>query len=325
MSAVQAALDALRLWSRRIGPVSALESAHRGWAGGEAAVWTAVTVRGERFILKDVAGKPGAGRAESEYRLLRHLEASGVPVAVPIPSDAGELSVKERGSTYLLYPSLPVDDTLPPGGMREVYANVGAALARLHRALAAYSGPVDSWTMDLPRAVFEEAVPRLRTALPASDGERFGRVVAGLRAEMVAALEDLPLQYIHGDCHGGNYLLYRGDVSGFVDLDHVPRGPRVYDLGYLLADHAKARFLGNDAHRGWLADSPWLLVGYERESPLSERERHAIRFVMLATQVLFVDWFLRHGRDELARPNLAAFHWIYRHGGTIARRITGLA
>jgi Ser/Thr protein kinase RdoA (MazF antagonist) len=139
---------------------------------------------------------------------------------------------------------------------------------------------------------------------------------------MAAALSDLPLQLIHGDCHGGNYLLYRGDVSGFVDLDHLPTGPRVYDIGYLLADMAKARFVGIPAHDDWLAHAGQVIAGYERESSLSKREKDALWFVMLATQVLFVDWFLAHQKDELARKNLAALYWIEQRRREIADRIS---
>jgi Ser/Thr protein kinase RdoA (MazF antagonist) len=141
---------------------------------------------------------------------------------------------------------------------------------------------------------------------------------------MTAALRDLPTQLIHGDCHGGNILLYRRQVSGFVDLDHLPTGPRVYDLGYLLADMAKAPFVGVPAHRGWLQHFHRLIAGYEGESRMSEREKGALWYVMLATQVLFVDWFLQHGRDELARRNLAAFHWIDAQEDEIRRRIASV-
>jgi hypothetical protein len=48
---------------------------------------------------------------------------------------------------------LPADHTIPPADIKQVYANIGAAVARLHQALAVYPGQVDSWTMDLPHTV----------------------------------------------------------------------------------------------------------------------------------------------------------------------------
>ncbi len=324
MTDTQHARDALRFWTQRTGPIAGLEAAHQNWAGGEATVWTVITECGERFILKNIAGKLNATRIETEYDLLRHLHASGVPVAVPILSDDGQLGPRDQDGVYLLYPQLPVDHAIPPAGLRQVYAHIGAAVARLHKALACYSGQIDSWTMDLPRRVFEEALPHIRSALTGQERAAFFGVMAALEAEMAPALDNLPVQTIHGDCHGGNYLLYRGDVSGFVDLDHLPKGPRVYDIGYLLADMAKAQFFGNLAHPSWLEHFDQVIAGYDRENSLSRREKDALWFVMLATQVIFVEWFLIHGRDDLARKNLDAFHWLYRHGDEIIRRISSV-
>jgi Ser/Thr protein kinase RdoA (MazF antagonist) len=321
---MRGARDALRFWARCIGPIAGLEAGHQNWAGEQGTVWAVITARGERFILKDIAGKLNAKRVRTEYDLLCHLQACGVPVAVPVLTDGGQLCRVDGERVYVLYPRLPGDHHVPGGDMRRVYANIGAAVARLHKALACYPGQIDSWTMDLRHRVFEEAVPRITRALTGDDGDRFADIMAALEGEMTAGLDDLPMQYIHGDCHGGNYLLYRGEVSGFVDLDHLPIGPRVYDIGYLLADMAKARFFDNHAHAGWLADFPCVLAGYQQESSLSGREKDAIWFVMLATQVLFVEWFLGHDRDDLARKNLAAFHWIYRHGDQIARRMSNI-
>ncbi len=311
-------------WARRVGPIAGLEAAYQGWAGGEATAFAVTTERGEQFVLKNIRGKLNAERVDTEYDLLRHLQASGVPVAVPVPPDGGRLCVEDRDGVYLLYPMLPVDHAVPSDGVEQVYAHIGAAVARLHVALAAYPGQVDSWTMDLPRTLTEEAIPRIGRALTGQDRDTFQRLVALLEEEMAAALSDLPTQLIHGDCHGGNYLLYRGDVSGFVDLDHLPTGPRVYDVGYLLADMAKAQFFDNHAHRGWLQHFHHVVIGYQRENRLSRREKDALWFVMLATQLLFVDWFFQHDRDELALVNLAAFYWIHRQRDEITGRIACL-
>jgi Ser/Thr protein kinase RdoA (MazF antagonist) len=85
---------------------------------------------------------------------------------------------------------------------------------------------------------------------------------------------------------------------------------------------AKAQFFDNHAHRDWLEHFHHVIAGYHRENSLSRRERDALWAVMIATQVLFVDWFFQHRRDELAIKNLEAFYWIYRHGDEIARRIS---
>lgn len=324
MTEIQRARDALGFWTRHIGPITGLEAAHQNWAGCEMTVWTVTTEGGEQFILKDITGRLNARRIETEYDLLRHLQARGVPVAVPTLSDDGQIGVKDQERIYLLYPLLPADHHVPPADIKRVYANIGAAVARLHKALATYPGQIDSWTMNLPHRIFEEAMPRVQDLLSGQDAEAFRQAIVALKDEMEEALGNLPMQYIHGDCHGGNYLLYRGDVSGFIDLDHLPIGPRAYDIGYLLADMAKAQFFDNHAHQGWLDSFDCVIAGYQQESSLSGREKDALWFIMLATQVLFVDWFLEHNQDELAGKNLGAFYWIYRHRAEITCRISGV-
>ena len=93
---------------------------------------------------------------------------------------------------------------------------------------------------------------------------------------MTEALTGLPCQHIHGDSHSGNILLHHGQVSGFIDLDHLPLGPRVYDLGYLMADLMKNRLYRAKALAQCLSVLGALLRGYEEETPLTERERAAL-------------------------------------------------
>jgi Ser/Thr protein kinase RdoA (MazF antagonist) len=178
--------------------------------------------------------------------------------------------------------------------------------------------------MNLPYTVFQECVPRILSALPEQNADMLRHLFVTLQDEMSKALQDLPTQLIHGDCHGGNYLIYRGDVSGFVDFDHLPTGPRVYDIGYLLADMAKARFFDNHTHARWSDSFHHIVAGYQQESSLSRHELNSLWYVMLATQVLFVDWFFQHDRGDLALKNLEAFHWIHQHGNHITSHLSRL-
>jgi Ser/Thr protein kinase RdoA (MazF antagonist) len=133
-SEMRRARAALCAWAGHIGPIAALDVEHPGRAGGEATAFAVATKRGEQFVLKNIAGSLNAERIGTEYKLLRHLQAFGVPVAVPILPDSGQLCVRDQDGVYLLYPMLPADHAIPPGGIEEVYANIGAAVARLHMA-----------------------------------------------------------------------------------------------------------------------------------------------------------------------------------------------
>jgi Ser/Thr protein kinase RdoA (MazF antagonist) len=290
------------------------------------------TAAGSRFVFKEVAkGQPVAerlARLEAEHRVLRHLAAHGVPVAVPLPTDAGRLFVRDGAAVYTLSPMLPVGgrdpapgpDPWPDPPPERRAANLGAAIGRLHRALAAFRGDLRSWRQDLPTRILDVAPPRIRAHLDDARTAALEAALTALAPGLRAALTGLPEQPIHGDCHGGNILVAGGEVTGFVDLDHLPTGPRVYDLAFLLADRLKWRLDDPEHVARWRATLPHLLAGYAREQPLSARERDAIWYGMLATQVLFVEAFSRAGDEANVTRNLDAFWWIHRHRAEIEQR-----
>jgi Ser/Thr protein kinase RdoA (MazF antagonist) len=317
----------LRHWRAAVGDAPA-----RAPLQDKGTVLEVTAAAGGRFVLKEVAkGQPVAERLprlEAEHRVLRHLAAHGVPVAVPVPTDAGRLFVRDGAALYTLSPRLPVGGRDPAPGPapwpdpppEQRAANLGAALGRLHRALAAYRGDLRSWRLDLPPRVLDVAPPRIRASLDGSRAAGLEAALTALAPALRAALTGLPEQPIHGDCHGGNVLVAGGEVTGFVDLDHLPTGPRVYDLAYLLADRLKWRLDDPEHVARWLATLPHLLAGYAREQPLSDRERDALWYGMLATQVLFVEVFARERDGANVTRNLDAFWWIHRHRAEIERR-----
>lgn len=327
MTNIEQASEVLRFWTKTLGSADQLRPTHEKPAGFAVKTFFVIGEQGKRFVLKNVQGAPNVNRLEGEYHLLQHLHRCGIPVAVPVLADEGLLSVERAHGIYQLYPVLPT-----PGGesfsfnVRAAYANTGSAIAQLHQALASYSGCIDSWTMNLPKTLAEEAIPQIRQGLSREALTRFEQTWVALQPELTNALTDLPIQHIHGDCHGGNLLLNGNEVAGIIDLDHLPVGPRLYDIGYYLADRAKARFTGNSAdarweHDRWLDNFTHVLAGYERLTPLSTQERQALWCIMLAIQLLFAYWLFKYENAEVAQQNLAAFYWIYEQKAGIEQRI----
>ncbi|MFN8493313.1 MAG: phosphotransferase [Caldilineaceae bacterium] len=316
----------LRHWQTKIGEAEQIELTHEKPEGFAVTSFFVHTARQKRFVLKNVLGNPNVKRLDSEYQLLQYLHKVGVPVAVPVLADDGRLSIENEQGIYLLYPVLPTGGgDAPDVDVRVIYENLGIALAKLHQALALYPYSIESWTMNLPQTLAEDALPQIRQALTGESLQKFEQVMVALQPEMTAALTGLPLQYIHGDCHGGNILFYAGEVSGFIDLDHLPQGPRVYDIGYFLADRAKIPFVGYQILDNWLEDFPCVLAGYEKLEKLSAQERHALWFIMLATQLMFVYWFFKYESRDAADKNLAAFYWLYERKTEILQQIASTA
>jgi Ser/Thr protein kinase RdoA (MazF antagonist) len=326
----------LRRWRHHTGPV-------REWQrlSDKGTVLAVTAESGAQYVLKEVVkGQPIDHRLErlvSEQRLLLYLASRGVPVPAPLDSDGGMTTFvrhPEGGDTvYTLHPLLPnrgmrgLDGTrvgsspLPGWEQPAVWTNVGAAIGRLHRALADYPGEIVSWHMALPKQIREHSLPAARARLFGDQRASLDEAVDGLMDAVCAALADLPEQHIHGDCHGGNILITAGDVSGFVDLDHLPLAPRMYDLFYLMADRVKERIYEPERLVRLPSLLPDLITGYEREIAISPRERAALWPGMLATELLFVQSAATKLNVENLDRHLRTLTWVRQHREEIERTL----
>lgn len=273
-------------------------------------------VRGSRqtFILKEAGlinpqdNVPRKLAAEAD--VLRHLHAQGVGVAVPEPADDGQPYLQRDGRYYTLcveIPSAP-DENAP---LDRVYSNIGIAIARLHRALACYTGPIYSWTMDLPPRILDESVPVIMRHQGEADNAKFAAVLDAIRQPIARQLASLPSQIIHYDCHGGNIMRVGDAVSGFIDLDHLPIGPRLWDLCYLLVNEA----LHQEPTRveTWFEMIiPSLFSGYAQEIGISDTEKDAAPYLMLGILLIFAAWFYEpNNKPDLAQRDMRVFYWIF--------------
>ena len=107
-------------------------------------------------------------------------------------------------------------------------------------------------------------------------------LVDPLRAQLWAALADLPTQLTHGDCNAGNVLVHNGEITGYIDLDHLPHGPRVRDLSYYLASRLLDQIVDGDPH-AMVAVPRHYVAGYhsiQRCSRAARKLTEAIRTEM---------------------------------------------
>lgn len=264
---------------------------------------------GRRYVLKRIDGLDDLGerrhRLAAEFRILLHLRSCDLPVALPLATDNARLYSNVGDAIYTLTPMLESD-----GGALalQAFREIGRTIGRLHQALAAYRYDIPSWHIDLVPRTFDEALSDVRAGLSAQDLSEVERVLDLRRHDMITTMTDLPVQRIHGDCHLGNILVCRGKVSGLIDLDHLPSGPRTYDLAYLLANRAA------DEVDGLPAAAAHLMRGYLERNTLEQQERAAMVPVMLAVELQLVGWILGHPRFvSNTETHLSAYHWIASH------------
>jgi Ser/Thr protein kinase RdoA (MazF antagonist) len=113
---------------------------------------------------------------------------------------------------------------------------------------------------------------------------------------------------VHGDPNPGNAIgAAPGDVRGLIDFDFAHETERVYDVGTLLDEFARA---GDDAPLELERIEP-LVAAYAEEAPMSRAERDVVPEAMLRRAATLV-WYVatRHGEripgDVGGAPRYAA-------------------
>ena len=277
-------------------------------------IWKVTGEDGRQWVLKHLPEwPPGVGPVE-EYRVLCYLQASGLPVATPVVTDAGLIAYnadnlasgpEEKQPTgpqaYSLIPLLPNDPARQESS--DLAHTIGRGIGLLDRLLAACPWGVTSFTDDPAPDTFGDDYARLPAELR--------ELVDPLRDQLWGALTDLPTQLTHGDCNVGNVLVYDGEVTGYIDLDHLPYGPRVRDLSLYLASRLRDQIVDGDPDA--MADVlRHYVAGYQSVHPLTERELAAVVPLLLTTLVVGAGWCLHGWTPTPAgyQRNLQAIRWI---------------
>jgi Ser/Thr protein kinase RdoA (MazF antagonist) len=167
------------------------------------------TGRGDPYVPKKVSAfnaPDPARRFTDEARIVTHLLQRGVPVAVPVLSNDGRpYTTDDDGALHAVFPMFP------PGGAADngsgldpvLYQNLGAAIARMHTALANCPFGIESWEVGpgllalLWQTAEERRPAAALTALSARVRPRWDPIIQALSAAQ---------QRIHRDVHGGSWI-----------------------------------------------------------------------------------------------------------------------
>jgi Ser/Thr protein kinase RdoA (MazF antagonist) len=199
-----------------------------------------------------------------------------------------------------------------------LYRNIGKAVAGLHAALALYPYEIRSFVIDPYSGLYNLILPDLYAAGAACAAE--AEILFALRGEMETALGNLPRQRIHGDCHDGNVCLENGRVSGFIDTDHLPLGPRLFDICEYLIHIIKWDAGDPFKTEAFLRLFPEFIRGYLEVVPLTDGEKHAIWHMLLYMQAAFYHYKIQNGWQD-APKDPEAFRWVYRNRSRIEERL----
>jgi hypothetical protein len=208
--------------------------------------------------------------------MLIHLLEEGVRVPAFLLTHDGAVTAGPIDDSFVLMRALQ-HVHLPANEIPHHESEIGIATAHLHQAMSRYSQPLGSYTEDIKGGITGE----LR--LPDDLLRRFEAV----RDEILELLSKLPLQIVHGDFTPGNVLhLAHGRGIGFIDFDHLPNAPRIWDVAKYLSRRLRFRWCQGASPTIRTDCVEAFVAGYIKVTKLDQDEIEALPGAMLAYNVL---------------------------------------
>ena len=215
-----------------------------------------------------------------------HLDKHGIPTAVPIEFQDGELIVEKDGMAWTLLPFVE-------GGMlgtdEESLKSLGETLAQLQQIPIADCFPDDyrmGWS--LFKEMFEIA----------EDTNSWSDFLISLKKESESLRNqipaDLPQGILHGDLFPDN-VIGDGSVAAILDLEEAFIGPCAFDLIMAFVG------FGWDGKEVVLERWNALLEGYESVRPLSQDEKLALPALHRYATLSIAAW--RYWKHVMTQPD----------------------
>ena len=253
---------------------------------------------GDGYVLKYTAN---LGKLMKHIEVSKALENIGLLSAVPVATADGSQYIQDGGVYFYLTRRLPgsqmVSRRFEDGNGRFV----GEIIGQLHLALERIEDCVSE--ADLLSTVKDWALPKAKTALNLSD--TFCKDYLDTFADLYPKL---PRQIIHRDPNPGN-IICADDQWGFIDFELAERNARIYDPCYA-ATAVLSETFGQDNDR-WLEIYRDIICGYDSVARLTEAERKAIAYVILANQFVCVAWFSEQDKyAEIFETNKRMTAWL---------------
>ena len=253
---------------------------------------------GESYVLKYTSNLE---KLKKHMELSKALQGIGLLSAVPIPAANGAEYIRDGDVYFYLTRRLPGE---PMAAHRFGAGNgrfVGEMLGQLHLALERIEDCVSD--ADLLATVRDWALPKAKEALKLSDAFCKTYLTA-----FSALYPTLTRQMIHRDPNPGN-MIWSAEQWGFIDFELAERNARIYDPCYAATAVLSETF--GDDNGTWLEIYRDIICGYDSVAKLSDAERQAIPYVILANQFVCVAWFSEQDRyAEIYETNKRMTAWL---------------
>ena len=185
---------------------------------------------------------------------------------------------------------------------------IGEIVGQLDLALAKIDVPVK--VTDTYSAVCDWALPSLKDKMELPQGfvEEYTKAFEGL-------YKAIPRQIIHRDPNPSN-IIVSGEKWGFIDFELSEENVRIFDPCYAATAILSETFEeGNEEKMDrWGSVLQQIMSGYDSVVRLSDEEKNAIPYIILANQFVATAWFAGMEKyQELYKTNVKMTEWIIRN------------
>lgn len=261
---------------------------------------------GDDLIIKYT---PNLGNTRKAIDIAKALESVGLSAPTVIPTKEGREYV-ESGELYFMLTKRISGERIMASKLYlddyEAKARfIGEIVGQLDLALAKID--VIAEEAELGKTVREWAVPNLMDKL-----ETDNALMEDAVSEFISLYEELPRQLIHRDPNPSNIILAK-DKWGFIDFELSERNARIFDPCYAATAILSETFEeGNEVLlTKWIAVMKEIMHGYDSVVKMTEKEKEAIPYMILANQLISTAFF--EGKDKYEKiyeTNKKMTEWI---------------
>ena len=263
---------------------------------------------GEDLVIKYTGN---LGNTKKAIEISKALESLGLSSPAIVPTKDGREYV-ENGELYFMLTKRVEGERIMAS---KLYLNdyeakarfIGEIVGQLDLALSKIDVIADD--AELEKAVSEWAVPNLKGRLNIEENS-----MDEIAQRFAVLYKDLPRQVVHRDPNPSNIILAK-DKWGFIDFELSERNARIFDPCYAATAILSETFEDNEEMLlKWTSIMKEIMYGYDSVVKMTESEKEAIPYMILANQFISTAFFADKDKyEKLYKTNKKMTEWIARN------------
>ena len=252
------------------------------------------------------------GNTRKAIDISKALESVGLSAPEVVPTKEGREYVESGELYYMLTKRISGERIMASKLYIDDYEAkarfIGEIVGQLDLALAKID--VMAEDAELAKTVREWAVPVLKDKLEIENG-----FLEDVAVKFSSMYGELPRQMIHRDPNPGNIIL-ADEKWGFIDFELSERNARIFDPCYAATAILSETFEeGNEALLSmWTAVMKEIMYGYDSVVKLTEKEKEAVPYMILANQLISTAFFAGKDKyEKLCVTNKKMTEWIAKN------------